>query len=434
MKTPNEQDNQLRQLHCNLLKELGRQDHSLALLSLMPEAAEEIWRNLKRAHERENLTVTFPGRQVAFESVRLTAPVQRQPVSAQLSDVAELLQECSGAGPGLLRCLAPQLTPEKLDEIARWRLEKNIEFHSTDADVAALQFNLGMCYARGFNVPQDSQKAVLWYREAAERSCPPAWFALEWCFCQGDGVPHPEECEPELGGYEREDEDDAPEQAAADSPLIADVGARTSIRQWWRGEVRFASRGHRSGSGGNLPGRTASFGADAVEPCGDRMDHHSPEALNNLAGCYALGRGVTPDYAEAVRLCRKAAEQGLAEAVCNLGLCYANGHGVEQSYAEAYRLLRKAADQGLDYAEYLLRECLKMRSSAAQKAALAQLKADSNADDELDELVAQLDGVDTASDGIPEPGEDQMDLVDQMKHYADTFLSGQLHDDRNWAW
>ena len=51
------------------------------------------------------------------------------------------------------------------------------------------QFTLGVIYATGEGVPQDSAEAVRWYRLAAEQGYPDAQFALGFAYANGEGVP-----------------------------------------------------------------------------------------------------------------------------------------------------------------------------------------------------------------------------------------------------
>ena len=83
----------------------------------------------------------------------------------------------------------------------------------------------------------------------------------------------------------------------------------------------------------------------------------NPIAQFNLGVCYANGRGVSLDYAQAVEWYRKAAEQGDARAQCNLGVCYETGRGVSQDYAQAVEWYKKAAEQGDAVAQISLGEC-----------------------------------------------------------------------------
>ena len=77
------------------------------------------------------------------------------------------------------------------------------------------------------------------------------------------------------------------------------------------------------------------------------------ESCGTLGDFYAIGLGVTQDYAKAVELYRKACE-GQATAGCtNLGRMYENGNGVRQSVEDALRFYGKACDlkntEGCEY-------------------------------------------------------------------------------------
>ena len=54
---------------------------------------------------------------------------------------------------------------------------------------ADAQFNLGVCYEKGYGVPQDYNKAVEWYRKAAEQGHAIAQCSLGYCYDEGYGVP-----------------------------------------------------------------------------------------------------------------------------------------------------------------------------------------------------------------------------------------------------
>jgi len=70
------------------------------------------------------------------------------------------------------------------------------------------------------------------------------------------------------------------------------------------------------------------------------------QAEYGLGDCYATGRGVTIDNAQAVFWLRKAADRGFAKAQVMLGVLYECGSGVPEDAAEAAKWYRKAANQG----------------------------------------------------------------------------------------
>jgi hypothetical protein len=92
------------------------------------------------------------------------------------------------------------------------------------------------------------------------------------------------------------------------------------------------------------------------------------EAQFNLGFCFANGKGVAQDEAEAVRYFRLAAEQGYADAQFNLGCCFANGKGVAQDEAEAVRFYRLAAAQ----ADALPSETLALITAACDRIACSR--------------------------------------------------------------
>ena len=70
-------------------------------------------------------------------------------------------------------------------------------------------------------------------------------------------------------------------------------------------------------------------------------------AMNELGNCYANGRGVERDYAEAAKWYKLALENGDSTMVlCNLAELYAAGKGVERDGQEALRLYGKAIERG----------------------------------------------------------------------------------------
>ena len=122
--------------------------------------------------------------------------------------------------------------------------EKAVEWYRKAAEQghAAAQYNLGVCYAEGRGVVQSYENAVKWYRKAAEQGEVNAQNNLGVCYDNGQGV---------VRNYEK-------------------------AVEWYR---KAAEQGHAA-------------------------------AQYNLGVCYAKGRGVVQSYENAVEWYRKAAEQG----------------------------------------------------------------------------------------------------------------------------
>jgi TPR repeat protein len=68
--------------------------------------------------------------------------------------------------------------------------------------------------------------------------------------------------------------------------------------------------------------------------------------LNNLGTCYAEGKGVQQDYAQATHYLRSAAAKGNADAENSLGVMQLKGWGGAQDLGEARRYFEMAAQQG----------------------------------------------------------------------------------------
>lgn len=73
-----------------------------------------------------------------------------------------------------------------------------------------------------------------------------------------------------------------------------------------------------------------------------------PEAQSNVGAVYENGYGVMkPDYHKAFQWYSKAAAQGDGNGICNLGSLYANGFGVKQDWQKALEYFKQAADKGI---------------------------------------------------------------------------------------
>jgi TPR repeat protein len=110
-------------------------------------------------------------------------------------------------------------------------------------------------------------------------------------------------------------------------------------------------------------------------------------AQNNLGICYATGRGVEKDPAQAMKWWQQAADQGNALALINLGVCYEEGDGVSQDSAQAYVWYAVAAASGNQSAAQAMElvaakltpEQLKEAQGKAEKL-LAEIQAKRDAD------------------------------------------------------
>jgi len=187
---------------------------------------------------------------------------------------------------------------------------------------ASAQFDLGVMYANGIDVPKDNSEAMKWYRKAAEQGFALAQACLGLMYGNGDGV-------------------------AKDS---------TEAVKWYR---KAAEQGF----------AVAQFGLGFAYANGDGVAKDSIEAAKwyrkaaeqgldhaqfRLGVMYNLGEGVLKDSSEAMKWYRKAAEQGFADAQVDIGLMYSNGVGARKDSIEAVKWYRKAALLGHASAQFNL--------------------------------------------------------------------------------
>ena len=160
--------------------------------------------------------------------------------------------------------------------------------------------NLGLCYAKGFGVERDLEKAVKCYRIAAKKDALSiAQLALGFCYAEGIGV--------EKDMVRAEDQ----YKKVTRCPMPDCFWNPIEVVMWIRNAAEW---GH----------------------VGMQVD---------LANCYLCGTGVEKDEAEAVKLFREAAEQGDASAQTFLADCYLFGRGVAKDETEALTWFRRAAKQ-----------------------------------------------------------------------------------------
>lgn len=77
------------------------------------------------------------------------------------------------------------------------------------------------------------------------------------------------------------------------------------------------------------------------------VDKGEPEAMNDLGGAYAEGKGVEKNERRALELLQRAADTGDLEAIYNLaGVRFAGRLGSSKDVDEAIRLMQKSADSG----------------------------------------------------------------------------------------
>jgi TPR repeat protein len=209
-----------------------------------------------------------------------------------------------------------------------------------DGDTSA-QYDLGSWYYYGDDIlfAKDVEKAVSWWRMAAEGGNEEAMYRLGLCFFSGDGVT--QDYSQALAWWRKAGEVDL----SVDNKVVINPGHEKA--QLKLGFCYFQGKGVAQDYAQAIDWFRKAAADDVLRP-------GSPEAKFFLGICYADGLGVTKDPAQAFSWYRKAADKGLDVAQNRLGLCYAAGKGVEKDEQQAVAWLRKAAEQGNSEAQLSL--------------------------------------------------------------------------------
>jgi len=81
-----------------------------------------------------------------------------------------------------------KLFTQKITAVVKMRITDTYKERAHAGDAVA-QYNLGICYATGLDIPQDFNKAVEWWMKAAEQRIVQAQFNLASAYDNGHGVP-----------------------------------------------------------------------------------------------------------------------------------------------------------------------------------------------------------------------------------------------------
>ena len=192
------------------------------------------------------------------------------------------------------------------------------------------QFQMGMRYVEGRGVEQNNERAVHWFRLAADQGHAEAQYSLGIMYIHGDGVTQ---------DFSR---------AAHWLTLAGEQGHAEA--QYSLGIMYI--QGH---------GVTQDY-SQAVQWLTLAGEQGYSEAQYNLGIMYIQGHGVAQDFSRAAHWLTKAGEQGHAEAQYAMGFMYIEGFGVTQDYSQSLYWFQLSAEQahadalfalGIMYAEGL---------------------------------------------------------------------------------
>ena len=187
--------------------------------------------------------------------------------------------------------------------------------YAAEKNDSQAQFSLGAMYDMGNGVTQNYAEAMKWYLKAANQGKASAQNNIGVMYEKGQGVK--QDCSEANKWYLK-----AAEQGytPAQSNLGLNLYVGNGITQNYTEAFKWLLKAANSG------GASAQY---------------------NVAGMYFFGQGVKQDYSEALKWYTKASDQGDTDALYFLGLMYAYGNGMKsQNIAEALKCLYKAAQKG----------------------------------------------------------------------------------------
>lgn len=223
------------------------------------------------------------------------------------------------------------------------------------------QFNLGLAYHLGRDVPKNELEAVKWYRAAAESGYAPAQANLGYCHDKGFGVSID------------------PAEAVKWYQLAAVQGnafAQYNLAKKYQSgpgialDPKAAEKWFKAATQQNFIPAFYSLGqiyanefagntnyTEAFHYFRQAAEQGYAPAQHAIGYLYFAGKGVTTNYFEAVKWYNLAASRDFPDSHYNLGLCYQNGWGVPQNLIAAVNHFRNAAEAGHPQAQYSLGVC-----------------------------------------------------------------------------
>ena len=222
---------------------------------------------------------------------------------------------------------------------------------------AQAQFNLGAMYALGQGIAQDNKEAIRWLHKVAE------YVDVETQFYLGKMYDKKWTHEKAEESFPRDDE-----QVVFWYHKVAEQGHANT--QFKLGEMYAEGRG------------VAKDDEEALRWHYKAAEHGHVTAQHNLGFKYlfGLGQGVTQDSEKAIKWFCKAAGQGCTYAQHSLGSMYERGHGIPQDFVRAHMWYNLAAGKGNNDAKESLDRIAKSMPSEeiaeAQKRARKCLESD----------------------------------------------------------
>ncbi|MCR5600980.1 MAG: sel1 repeat family protein [Ruminococcus sp.] len=234
--------------------------------------------------------------------------------------------------------------------------------NAQDGDLKS-QFRLGNMYLHGTGIEHSPEKAIQWFKKAAEKDYPPALYNLAYCYQHGIGVPVDRitaavyykkaadngdlDALNNLAGCCMRGEGTVRDQNIAAKYYKKAAESGHAKAQYNYGECCFKGMG------------IAKNLSEAVHWYKSSAEQGDPDGQYSYGWCLRDGIGTAQDPITAKEMFELAAAQRHAPAQKALGYCYVNGTGTAKNFAVAAEQFAKAAVSGDKEAAELLAACYK---------------------------------------------------------------------------
>ena len=212
---------------------------------------------------------------------------------------------------------------------------------AAEQGLAKAQVQVGIMYRNGQGIEKNLIESLKWYRLAARQNSAAALFNLAAAYYNGDGVGVDDSEAYTFFLLAR----DAGSVAAEDG--IRRLGVKMSA---FDNDATYVHIGDMYANGEVL----ARDGAQAAKWYQKALEHHDPVAQLKMASLYDTGNGVPLDHAKAMMLCEAAAQKKFAPGQRCLAFHYQQGLGISQDLSRAVKIYKSAADAGDLGSMYLL--------------------------------------------------------------------------------
>ncbi len=221
------------------------------------------------------------------------------------------------------------------------------------------QYNLGLCFEKGYGVVPNVQKAYDWYRKAADQGHAEARYRVAYGY-ENDFLPRKDQTN-EAFRLNILAANQGNLEAQFSAGIFLECGYGTEEPDLTRAMQYYhlaAKRGH-IGALFRLLDDTTLVKPNLYPAIFRAVDEHGqPHHLHALGKIYQEGRiSIPKDEIEAVRYFRVAADLGLPEAMHSLAKCYLEGRGIKRDPKTAIQWLRLACEQNCVEALNTLGNC-----------------------------------------------------------------------------